>query len=85
MTGWIIVVSPMHNLKRLHVALVVTAGYETDCGNLVELLATNVRLQGYYLLIRPDLIRHPLTLRFRGWIEEHIRCDERSSAQRSDF
>jgi LysR family transcriptional regulator, glycine cleavage system transcriptional activator len=63
----------------------LTAGYEIDCGNLVELLATNVRLQGYYLLIRPDLIRHSLTLRFRGWIEEHIRCDERSSGQRSDF
>lgn len=57
----------------------LTAGDEIDCGNLVELLTTDVRLQGYYLLIRPDLIRDPLTLRFRRWIEEHIRDDKRKS------
>jgi len=54
----------------------LTAGDEIACGNLVELLRTDVRLQGYYLLIRPDLARDPLTLRFRRWIEEHIRQDE---------
>ncbi len=59
----------------------LTAGDEIDRGNLVELLMTNVRLQGYYLLIRPDLVCNPLTLRFRAWIEEHIRCDEQSDRE----
>jgi LysR family transcriptional regulator, glycine cleavage system transcriptional activator len=54
----------------------LTAGDEIESGNVMELLRTDVRLQGYYLLIRPDLTRDPLTLRFRGWIEDHIRRDE---------
>lgn len=54
----------------------LTAGDEITCGNLVELLKTNVRLQSYYLLIRPDLMRDPLMLRFRRWIEEHIRAEQ---------
>jgi LysR family transcriptional regulator, glycine cleavage system transcriptional activator len=53
----------------------LTARDEINCGNLVEILKTNVRLQGYYLLIRPDLVRDPLTLRFRRWIEDQIRAE----------
>jgi LysR family transcriptional regulator, glycine cleavage system transcriptional activator len=56
----------------------LTAGDEIESGNLVELLNTNVRLQSYYLIIRPDLIRDPLTIRFQQWIEAHIRCENQS-------
>jgi DNA-binding transcriptional LysR family regulator len=39
---------------------------------LVELLDTDIRLGGYYLVISPSCREDPLMARFRAWLEDHL-------------
>ncbi|MGY3473527.1 LysR substrate-binding domain-containing protein [Bradyrhizobium ottawaense] len=54
----------------------LTAGQEIDCGKLVELLRTDVRLNGYYLHIRLGRSRDPVIQRLRTWLEHGLRNEE---------
>lgn len=51
----------------------LTAGREIAAGRLVELLGTDVRLDGYYLQIRPGRARDPVIQRLRVWLEDGLR------------
>ncbi|SPP98108.1 LysR substrate-binding domain-containing protein [Bradyrhizobium vignae] len=54
----------------------LTVGHEIDDGKLVELLRTDVRLNGYYLHIRPGRSRDPMIQRLRVWLENGLRNEE---------
>ncbi|WP_271602503.1 LysR substrate-binding domain-containing protein [Bradyrhizobium sp. CCBAU 45384] len=56
----------------------LTVAREIDGGNLVELLGTNVKLNGYYLHIRPERSHAPLIEGFRLWLEDGLRKEEQS-------
>lgn len=53
----------------------LTAGAEIDDGRLVELLASTVRLGGYYLLSAPQRVGDPVLARFERWLEENLPLD----------
>ena len=54
----------------------LTVGHEIDGGNLVELLETDVRLNGYYLHVRPERSRDPVVGKLRIWLDEGLRREE---------
>jgi DNA-binding transcriptional LysR family regulator len=56
----------------------LTVAQEIDGGNLVELLRTNVKLNGYYLHIRPERSRDPVIERLRIWLDDGLRKEEQS-------
>jgi DNA-binding transcriptional LysR family regulator len=59
------------------VALVtrLTAGAEIDSGRLVEILASTVRLGGYYTLAAPHRIGDPVLARFGRWLAANLPRD----------
>lgn len=54
----------------------LTVGQEIDGGKLAELLRTDVRLNGYYLNIRPGRSRDRVIGRLRVWLENGLRNEE---------
>lgn len=59
------------------VALVtrLTAGAEIDSGRLVEILASTVRLGGYYTLVAPQRAADPVLARFESWLADNLPRD----------
>jgi molybdate transport repressor ModE-like protein len=51
----------------------LTVGHEIDSGQLAELLRTHVRLDGYYLHVRPERSRDIVVKRLRAWLESGLR------------
>lgn len=52
-----------------------TGGEELDDGRLVELLESDVRLGGYYLLTAPRRRDDPALARFEAWLQDNLRGD----------
>lgn len=50
----------------------LTAGAEIDDGRLVELLDSQVRLGGYYLLTAPSRRDDPVLARFEAWLDANL-------------
>lgn len=56
----------------------LTAGDEIEAGRLVEVLRSNVRLGGYYLLTSPDRKDDPAVRKFQLWLRNAMRLDEKA-------
>ncbi len=58
--------------QGIALASVLTAGDEIAAGRLVELLSTEVRLGGYYLIVAPDHQQDPAVRRLAAWLRESM-------------
>ena len=54
----------------------LTTSVEISDGRLEELLATNIRLGTYYLIVRPDRAADPIIRRFREWLMANLMITE---------
>ena len=59
----------------------MASGYLAQ-NQLVELLDTDIRLGGYFLVISPSRREDPLMTRFRAWLDDHLgRLEDRGRTQ----